>query len=77
MELGTIVSGALTILKPIMLLLLKMWVAALCFAISTSVLLRCIFASPSKQSKDDKKSKQKSGRLGYASTDIHQRWTRP
>ena len=47
-----------------------MWVGAFCFFTSTSVILGCVLSNYGKN-QDNKKEKQKKGRLGYASTDIH------
>lgn len=67
-----------SIAKPLLSLFVIMWVSALCFFMTTSVVLGCIFTSfGGAQQQDKNKEKQKKGRLGYANTDIHQRWTRP
>lgn len=56
------------------LLFIEMWIFSLCFFISCSLLLGCIYSVPFK---DDKNLKKDGSRLEYASTNIHQRWTRP
>ena len=55
------------------LLFIEMWIFSLCFFISCSLLLGCIYSVPLK----DNKKQNDSNRLGYANTNIHQRWTRP
>ena len=59
--------------------LAKLWLYSIGTFVATSFALNFLFTQVWSIGQKDKQLKQKGGnsRLGYASTDIHQRWTRP